>query len=104
MAVIKNLPKPLQYYLPSNGNRGLNFLLEADCADLLSKVTSFNNCLVNNEPDVDVAIKIPASNKSFPTTINEELVDTSKIFLTIPCSPDAPQNLLDPNESLIILR
>ena len=102
-ALIKNLPKPLQQCFPSNGNRGYNFAAEADCTDLLSKVTSNNNCLVNREPDMDIAIMIPAPNKAFPTTIDDQQVDTSKIFLAIPCNPDAPKNVLSDTDNLIIL-
>lgn len=103
-ALIKNLTTPLQRCMPANGNRGLSFVLEADCTDLLSKVTAPDGCLVISEPDNDTAIVIPAPSKAFPTTINNEEVDTSKIFLTIPCSTDAPKTLLDSGENLIILR
>lgn len=103
-ALIKNLLTPLAQCTPANGNRGVGFMVEADCTDLLSKVTAPNNCLVLNEPENDVAIIIPAQNKAFPTTINGEEVDTSKIFLTTPCNIDSPRTLIDPQENIIILR
>lgn len=102
-ALIKNLPKPLSQCNPSKGNRGLGFLIEADCTDLLSKVTALNSCLVLNEPENDIAFTIPLPNKPIPTTINEEQVDTSNIFLAIPCNIESPRTLLDPQENLIIL-
>lgn len=104
VALIKNLPKPLQQCFPLNGNRGHNFVAEADCTDLLSKVTTNNNCLVISEPEEDVAIIIPAPNKAIPITIDDQQVDTSKIFLAIPCNPDAPKNPLSDTDNLIILR